>query len=110
MLSRQLEEDCSVIVKWFSDNLLKLNDEKCHLMVVVDKSTEKTITIGNSKIEESDYQRLLVMTFDKNLKFQRKLIEDLYKKANQNIHAFPRFSNYIDPIKSEILVNSFTSS
>ena len=25
--------DCSVTVKRFSDNLLKFNDEKCHLMV-----------------------------------------------------------------------------
>ena len=48
---RQLEDDCSVIVKWFSDNLLKLNDEKSHLMVFGDKSTETTIKIGNSEIK-----------------------------------------------------------
>ena len=29
---RQLDDDCSVIVKWFSDNLLKLNYGKCHFM------------------------------------------------------------------------------
>ena len=46
---RQLEKDFSVIIKWFSDNLLKLNDEKCHLMIYGDKSTETTTTIRNSK-------------------------------------------------------------
>ena len=34
----QLQNDCSVIVKWFSDNLLKLNDEKCNLMAFEDKN------------------------------------------------------------------------
>ena len=51
---RQLQDDCSVIVKWFSDNILKLNDEKCHLMVFGDKNTEVTIKIGKSELKESD--------------------------------------------------------
>ena len=50
----QLEEDSSVLVKWFSDNFLKLNDDKCHLMIFGDESTETTISIGNSRINESD--------------------------------------------------------
>ena len=49
-----LEDDCSVIVKWFSDNFFKLNDEKCHLLVFGDKNTKTTIKIGNSEIKESD--------------------------------------------------------
>ena len=36
---KQLEEDSSVIVKWFPDNFLKLNNDKCHLMIFGDKST-----------------------------------------------------------------------
>ena len=98
-----------MIVKWFSDNLLKLNDEKCHLMVFVDKNTEVAIKTGNSEIKESDCQQLLGITFDKNLNFKRH-IEDLCRKANQKIHALARLSNYIDPVKSEILMNSFIIS
>ena len=106
---KQLEEDSTVIVKWFSDNFLKLNDDKCHLMIFGGKSTEATVTIGNSKINESDYEKLLGVTFDKKLSF-KKHVEDLYKKANQKLHALARLSNYIDPIKSEILMNSFIRS
>ena len=29
---RQLETDSKLVAKWFSDNYLKLNDEKCHLI------------------------------------------------------------------------------
>ena len=68
---RQLENDCSVIVKWFSDNHLKLNDEKCHLMIFGDKGTEIKIKIGNSEIKESDYEKLLGITFDKQLNFKK---------------------------------------
>ena len=31
------------------------------------------------------------------------------QKANQEIHTLARISNYINPVKSEILMNSFTS-
>ena len=32
-----------MLVKWFSDNFLKLNDDKCNLMIFGDESTETTI-------------------------------------------------------------------
>ena len=98
-----------MIVKWFSDNFLKLNDEKCHLMVFGDKNTKTTIKIGNSEIKESDCEKLLRITFDNKLNFKKHL-EDLCRKANQKIHALARLSNYIDPVKSEILMNTFISS
>ena len=58
---------------------------------------------------ESDYEKLLGVTFDKKLSF-KKHVEDLSKKASQKLHALARLSNYIDPIKSEILMNSFIRS
>ena len=70
-------------------------------MVFGDKNTETTIKIGNSEIKESDFEKLLGITFDKKLNF-KKHIEDLRIKANQKIQALARLSNYIDPIKSEI--------
>ena len=75
-----------MLVKWFSDNFLKLNDDKCHLMIFGDESTETTISIGNSRINESDNEKLLGVTFDKKLSF-KKHVEDLSKKANQKLHA-----------------------
>ena len=53
---KQLEKDSSVIVKWFSDNFLKLNDDKCHLMIFGEKSTEATVSIGNSIVANSEEQ------------------------------------------------------
>ena len=48
---RQIEEDSSMVVKRFSDNLLKLSNKKC-LLILGDKNTEILITIGNSKLRK----------------------------------------------------------
>ena len=47
-------------------------------MIFGDKSTEATVTIGNSRISESDYEKLLGVTFDKKLRFKEH-VEDLSK-------------------------------
>ena len=106
---RQLETDGTLVAKWFSDNFLKLNDDKCHLMTFGNKCSKATVTIISSAIKKSEYEKLLGITFDKKLSF-RKHIEDLCKKANQKLHALARLSTYIDPLKLEILINSFIKS
>ena len=78
-------------------------------MIFGNKGTDITIKIGNSEIKESDYEKLLGISFGKKLNF-RKHIEDLCTKANQKIHALARLSNYIDAVKSEMLMNSSISS
>ena len=40
----------------------------------------------------------------------RTLIRNSYKRADQKLLCFACFSNYIDPIKYENLMNSFISS
>ena len=78
-------------------------------MTFGDKSSKATVTIRTSIICESDYEKLLGITFDKKLSF-RKHVEDLCKRTNQKLHAFARLSVYIDPIKLEILMNFFINS
>ena len=47
---RQLETDGTLVAKSFSDNFLKLNDDKCNLMIFRDKCSKATVTIRNSTI------------------------------------------------------------
>ena len=84
---KQLDEDSSVIVKRLSDNFLKLHDDKCHLEIFGDKSTEATVSIGNSRINESDYEKLLGVTFDRKLSF-KKHVEDLHRGISLNIRSY----------------------
>ena len=63
---RQLEIDVVLVAKWFFDNYLELNDDKCHLMIFNDKCSKATVTIRNSTIDESDYGKLIGMTLIRN--------------------------------------------
>ena len=98
-----------MVAKWFSDKYLKLNDDKCLLIIFGNKCSKATVAIRSSSIKESEYEKLLCITFDEKLSF-RKHIEDLCQKANQKLHALARLSTYIDPLKLEILINSFIKS
>ena len=49
------------------------------------------------------------VTFDKKLSFT-KHVQDLCKKANQKLHALARLSNYIDPIKLQLIIDAFIKS
>ena len=44
---RQLETDGTLVAKWFSDNYLKLNDDKCHLMIFSVDCSKATVASGN---------------------------------------------------------------
>ena len=76
---------------------MKLNEDKCHLMIFGNKCKDSVVNIGNSTIKEGDYEKPLGVTFDKKLSFT-KHVEDLCKKANQRLHALARLSNYTDPV------------
>ena len=84
---------------------MKLNYDKCHLMIFGNKTNDATIKIGSSEIKESTSEKLRGITFDKKLSFT-KHVEDLCKKANQ-LHALARVSNLMDSIKVETLKNAF---
>ena len=51
-LAVSLKNESSGLLKWFSDNQMKGNTDKCHLLMRKDKSTE--IHKGQSIIKSSD--------------------------------------------------------
>ena len=106
---RYLETDSTQVAKWFSDNYLKLDDDKCHLMIFGDKCSKATVTIRNLTTNESEYEILLGITFEKKV-CSIKHVEDLCKKVYQKLHAFAYMSAYIALIKLKILINFFIKS
>ena len=69
----------SVLANWFSSSVMKLNADKCHLMIFGNKTNDAIVKIGNSEIKESISEKLLGITFDKKLSFKEH-VEDLRKK------------------------------
>ena len=59
---------------------MKLNGDKCHLMVFGDKSNDVTLNIGSITIKESTEEKLLGVILDKNLCFKQQ-VKSICKKG-----------------------------
>ena len=79
ILINRLEHDTSLAVEWFENNFMKLNQDKCHLLVSRHKHETVWAKIGETKIWESNKQKLLGVVTDRNLNFD-KYVFDLCKK------------------------------
>ena len=54
-----------MLFKWFSDNQMKTNFSKYHL---VNKKDEVVINLGETEIKNSEYEKLLGINVDTKLK------------------------------------------
>ena len=81
---KALEKIEETLVNWFSNNEIKLNIDKCHLLL--NSQEPNTLKIGDLHINNSLSEKLLGITFDCKLKFN-KYIEDIFQKASQKKSA-----------------------
>ena len=84
-----LEHDTLSAIVWFENNYKKLNQDKCHFLIsgnVIEHLWEK---VGDELIWESDEEKLLGVTIDKNLNFSSHL-NTLCKKVGQKVAALAR--------------------
>ena len=80
-LLNSLETDTNTLIKWFSDNYLKLNADKCHLLIS-NHNKDIHINVEEEVIECSTSVKLLGVTLDNNLNFKDH-VSNLCKKASQ---------------------------
>ena len=66
-------DDALKIAEWFPNNFMKLNGDKCHLMVFGDKSNDVTLNTGSITIKESTEEKLLGVILDKNPCFKQQV-------------------------------------
>ena len=84
---QSLEHDSMMLFQWFSDNQMKANISKCHLLV--NKKNEVTIRIGDTEIKNSEYEKLLGIKVDGKLNFNEHL-NDIFSKASRKVNALSR--------------------
>ena len=106
-LIKSLEEASKKFFKWFNDNLMKSNPDKCHLLI----STNDNVKIrkGNFQIENTKREKLLGIQFDNKLSFDYHLSE-ICKKASRKLYALGRVTPYMNLSKRKILMNAFFNS
>ena len=104
---KSLEEASEILFKWFNDNLVRINADKCHLLVSTNNTVK--IKIGNFDITNSKSEKLLGVKLDHKLSFDDQ-ISELCKKASRKIHALSRVASYMNISKRRILMNAFFKS
>ena len=102
-----LEHDSMMFSQWFSDNQVKANISKCHLLV--NKKNKVTIRIGGMEIKNSEYEMLLGIKVDTKLNFNEHL-NDIISKASRKVNALSRVMPYMNLSKKKKLVSSFFNS
>ena len=79
----KVKEDTLLLSEWFSDNFMKLNKEKSHLLIFGKKSDGMTLNIGALQISESESEKLLGVAIDSKLNFNLHLTQ-LCVKASKH--------------------------
>ena len=93
------------LVNWFLNNKMKLNADKCHLLL--NSQEPNTLKVSDLHINNSLSEKLLGITFECKLKFN-KHIEDVCQKASQKINA--RLAQHMGTTKKRIIMNTFFKS
>ena len=104
---KSLEEATEILFKWLNDNLMKINADKCHLLVSTNNTVK--IKIGNFDITNSKSEKLLGIKFDHKISLDDH-ISKLCKKASTKMHALSRVASYINISKRRIFINAFFKS
>ena len=104
----ELEDNSLTAILWFENNYMKLNQSKCHFLTC--GSTEHLwVKVGNEMIWESQSEKLLGMTVDKNLNFNLHL-KGLCKKVSQKVSALARIVGFLPFHKRHIIMKTFIES
>ena len=102
-----LEDNALTAIIWFENNYMKLNQSKCHFLT--SGSTEHLwVKVGSKMIWESQFEKLLGMSVDKDLNFNSHL-KSLCKKVNQKVSALARIVNILPFQKRHIVMNFHTA-
>ena len=104
---KTLEDTGENLIKWFSDNQMRLNTDKCH--VLLNGQGPNTIKVVNLCIKNSTCENILGINFDYKPKFTNH-IDEICKKASWKLNAFARIAPYMGIRKRRTLMNAFFKS
>ena len=100
---RTLENKSMRLFKWFSNNQIKTNKDKCHLPLSNEERV--TIKIGETEIKSSNSEKLLEIKIDEKLTFNEHL-NYIIDKASHKINSLSRVAPYMNEGKKHIFLNS----
>ena len=111
MVSRLLQSEAEVTVRWFSDNAMEANPGKFQgiLFKGNKQATDFNVSIGGKDIEFCKSMSALVICIDENLTFDMH-VDNICLKASRQISALQRLTGLLDLPSRKAIYNSFISS
>ena len=104
---KKLENVSVELLKWFKNNGMKVNTNKCHLLISLKNDLEANIE--ETIIKSSNSEKLLGVIIDNKFNFE-KHIDDLCDNASQKLNALARVSSYMDLPKRRLIMKAFINS
>ena len=104
---RQLEQAAKLLFQWFSDNQMKGNEDKCHVLISTKENV--CVNIGTTQITNSACEKLLGIKVDSSLNFEYH-IGSICKKAGAKLNALTRIANHMPFQERKLLMNAFFTS
>ena len=108
-IKNDLEMDFMILHKWFHENHMVLNPDKCRFIVIGDDDPNQKIILNNNEIVSSNEEKLLGILLDSKLNFDSH-ITSLCKKAGQKLSALARINHYLTQDQKLLLLNSVVKS
>ena len=87
----QLEEDSKILLEWVSNNVLKANPDKFHLLLS-NPNPNISVKVDQYEISNSNCEKLLGIIIDNKLTFNNH-VAGLCKKAGQKLLLLLGFLN-----------------
>ena len=92
-VTEYLEQALVSLFRWFENNLLKGNADKCHFLVST--SQEVSLNVNEFKIKNSDCKNLLGVKFDSKLIFDQHTTH-FCSRTSRKIHVLARVMPFYD--------------
>ena len=102
-----LEKNIDKLFHWFSDNFLKGNTDKCHLLINTDENF--ALKIKNETITNSSNEKLLGILFNNKFGFDEH-VTSLCRKASQKLNALARVAHYTNLAQRRLIINTLIVS
>lgn len=106
----KLEHHFNFAAKWFAQNGLQLNADKCSFIIFGKQPAyPESLILNGEVVENCALVKLLGVKLDSNLSFTEH-IQMLYKRASAKANALKRLSFALDVSQQKVLFSSFISS
>jgi len=108
-LMKKLECAVEMALEWFKNNGMKLNNEKCHILVCGHKHEAMICNVGNKQIIEKHRVKLLGISIDSDLNFEHHM-KNICSKASKKLNALSRQCKFLPFYRRKMLMNAFFDS